>query len=136
MELDLENGTARSLFAVNLDDSLPGTEAPTCRVSAVQQDHERVDLALEVNRDCYARLAWSYYPELQVVDNGAAIATWETADHFLLVRLRAGRHTIVIQPTTTPLRRSCGLLSTISLLSAMILLAGTRIRRRATSART
>jgi hypothetical protein len=135
MELDLENGTARSLFAVGLDDSLPGTEAPTCRVSVVQQDHERVDLALEVNRECYARLAWSYYPELQVVDNGAAIATWETADHFLLVRLGAGRHTIVIQPTTTPLRRSCGLLSTISLFSAVMLLVGTRIRRRATPAR-
>jgi hypothetical protein len=135
MELDLENGTARSLFAVGLDDSLPGTEAPFCRVERLRQDHERVDLTLEVNRECYARLAWSYYPELQVVDNGAAIATWETADHFLLVRLSAGRHTIVIQPTTTPLRRSCGLLSTISLVSAVMLLVGTRIRRRATPAR-
>jgi len=131
MELDPETGTARRLFTIGLDDSLPGIEAPSCRVSAIRQDHEQVDFALEVSRDCYARLAWSYYPELQVTDNGAAASTWETADQFLLVRLNAGRHAIVIRPTNTPLRRSFGLLSAISLVIAVGLLAGTRIRRRA-----
>jgi hypothetical protein len=129
--LDPETGVAERIFTTGLDDSLPGDQAPGCRVGAVRTESERVELQLDVNRDCYARLAYSYYPELRVLDNGRETQVWETADHFLLIRLAPGRHLVRIQPTTTGLRRSTGLLSAAALILTLALLVATRVFRRA-----
>ncbi len=130
MGLDPETGTAQRLFSVSFRDSLPGSAEPKCRVSAIQQEPERVELQLDVSRDCYARLAYSYYPELRVDDDARPLPVRETADHFLLVRLKQGRHLLVIYPIQTRLRRLTGILSALSLAAALVLLAGTGIARR------
>jgi hypothetical protein len=130
MGLDPETGTAQRLFSRSFRDSLPGSAEPECRVGAIQQEPERVELQLDVSRDCYARLAYSYYPELRVDDDARPLPVRETADHFLFVRLNQGRHLLVIYPVQTRLRRLTGILSALSLAAALVLLVGTGIARR------
>jgi hypothetical protein len=146
MGLDPETGTAQRLFSVDFQDSLPegrirgfkdsripvldsltpefSDSYPECRVSAIQQQAERVELQLDVTRDCFARLAYSYYPELRVTDNAQPLPVRQTADHFLLVRLDQGRHLLVIYPVQTRLRKATGLLSAAVLIIALAGLAG------------
>jgi hypothetical protein len=130
MGLDPEAGTAQRLFSVDFQDSLPGPAEPECRVSSIQQEPERVELQLDVTRDCFARLAYSYYPELHVLDNASETPVRETADHFLLVRLNQGRHRLVIYPVQTPLRKATGLLSAAALILTLAGLCGTGLARR------
>jgi hypothetical protein len=103
------------------------------QVGRLQQEHERVELNLIVSSDCYARLAYSYYPELQVLDNGTPTQVWETADHFLLIRLTRGSHALIITPTLTRIRVISRLISAIALvlcLTGFILSKAVRPRAR------
>jgi hypothetical protein len=121
MEIDPATGVAQRIISQNLTDSTTAGPELKFTVTSMLQQHEIVELQLSVTGDCYARLAYSYYPELQVLVDDAPVRTWETADHFLLIRLPAGRHSIVVRPTTTRIRRATAGVSAIAL---MLCIAG------------
>ena len=98
---------------------VPGSTL-TCRFEGIRQEQELVELRFSVSADCYARLAYSYYPDLRVWDNDRPTKTWETYDHFLLIRLGAGRHVVRIEPTTSPLRRLMDRISAGALVLCLI----------------
>ncbi len=52
------------------------------------------------------RLAYAYYPFLEVTVNGAAVLPIETADRFIALKLDGGEHAITIEARLSPLRRA------------------------------
>jgi hypothetical protein len=92
--------------------------------------HEGVALGLSVSRECYARLAYSYYPELRVRIDGRETTVRETADHYLLVRLPAGRHHLLIEPRMTPLRLVTRTVSVAALILVLAAAVGAALIRR------
>ena len=131
MGLDPRTGVAQTIFTLELDDSTRAGPGLQFEATRLRQEQERVDLQIAVNQDCYARLAYSYYPELEVLIDGAPSRVWETADHFLLVRLVAGRHSIQIAPRTTSLRTITGAVSGSAwLIAVAALLLAAVLRRR------
>jgi hypothetical protein len=131
MGLNPHTGVARVIPTRAFADSAPSLTPLQCAVTGSVLEHERVELQLTVNAGCFARLAYSYYPELDVRMDGISVPFWETADHFILVRLTPGAHRIVIVPTTTRLRRLSGLLSLAAVaLCAVGLVGATFLRPR------
>lgn len=90
-------------------------------------EHELVELVITVNNDCYARLAFSYYPELLVSVDDRPVPVMETADHFCAIRLPRGQHTVIIKPVITPLRQKTAVLSGLALLGCVIGLAAVAV---------
>jgi hypothetical protein len=70
-----------------------------------QVESQRVRLRLEVTDACFARIAYSYHPDLQVTVDDQPIAAMETEGGYMAVALSPGLHEIVLQPQLSRLRR-------------------------------
>jgi len=79
--------------------------APTLALLEHRVLDQRVDLRLRVSEDCYARLAYSYFPHLVVEVDGRPVQPLRTAGHFIALRLEGGEHRIRLEPRLSPLRR-------------------------------
>ena len=84
-------------------ESLPGL--PDLTIGATRIRNQDVTLEVTVDRDCFVRLAVSYYPELEVMLDGRNTGFHETKDHFIWLRCPAGTHRVGIVAPLTPLRR-------------------------------
>jgi hypothetical protein len=111
-------------------DSTPVDSELRLALGGFKQTEDRVELQVAVSGDCFARLAYSYYPELQVRVDGAPVPDWETADHCVLIRLLAGSHAIVIEPRTTPVRRITMWVSAAVLVLSLLWIAASSGKRR------
>jgi hypothetical protein len=89
--------------ATQAAESLP--EPPSLQVLDRQIRNQDVSLRLQVDCDCFLRIAISYYPELRVLIDGRPAGFRETKDHFVYLPLPAGHHTVQITAPLTPLRR-------------------------------
>ena len=67
--------------------------------------NQRVAMCVYVSEPCFARLAYAYYPHLDVTVNGKPAVPLQTAGRFIALRLDAGEHRIVLEPRLSPLRR-------------------------------
>jgi hypothetical protein len=114
----------------SLADSTPMDSELRLAVNSFSQTEDRVELQVAVSGDCFARLAYSYYPELQVRVDGASVPVWETADHCVLIQLPAGSHSVVIEPRTTPVRRITIWVSAVVLVLSLIGIAASAGRQR------
>ena len=85
---------------------------------------ERVRLQVRVDRPCFARLAYAYFPFLAISLDGHPIPFVQTAGRFIAIELEAGEHVIEIQATLSPLRRSL-----LALAAALVLLASALLYR-------
>ncbi len=94
---------------------------PTAQVLSHVVDHKRVELRVAVSADCYARLAYAYFPYLQVTVDGTPVQPMETAGRFVALPLEAGEHDIVLQARLSPLRRGLLVLSGVLLVGALAL---------------
>ena len=86
--------------------AIPGNERPTVSVLSNDVFVNRVRLSLEVNRPCFARLAFGYYPELRVSVNGVAVETRMTSAGFTVIELPGGKSTVEISGGLSVLRKS------------------------------
>ena len=94
---------------------------PTARVVSHVVRHQEVEMNVEVSADCYARLAYAYYPYLQVTIDGKPVRPLQTAGRFMALPLEAGEHVITIKAGLSPLRRGLLVLAAVSLVVALVL---------------
>ncbi len=95
--------------------------APTARVLGHRVDHQEVEMRVAVSARCFARLAYGYWPYLEVSVDGAPVRPMETAGRFLAVPLEAGEHVIAIRARLSPLRKGLLLLAGVCLAGALAL---------------
>ena len=85
---------------------------------------EHVRLQVRVDRPCFARLAYAYFPFLEISLDGQPIPFLQTAGRSIAIELEAGEHVIDIQSKLSPLRRSL-----LALAAALVLLASALLYR-------
>lgn len=78
--------------------------------------NERVRLQLRVNAACFVRLAYAYYPFIEVNVDGRMVEAWQTAGGSIAIKLEAGEHVIELIPRLSSWRRGLLLLDGILLL--------------------
>ena len=98
------DNTCERIFIRDREGSDLGTE-PTAQVLAHVVRHQQVQMKVAISEACYARLAYAYFPYLQITVNGTPVVPLETAGRFIALPLEAGEHDIVIQARLSPLRR-------------------------------
>ena len=94
---------------------------PTAQVLAHRVDHQQVEMRVAVSATCHARLAYGYWPYLQVTVDGTPVQPMETAGRFMAIPLEAGEHDIAIRARLSPLRKGLVLLSGVCLAAALAL---------------
>lgn len=94
---------------------------PTARVLDHRVDHQQVEMRVAVSARCHARLAYGYFPFLQVTVDGSPVEPMETAGRFMAVPLEAGEHDIAIRARLSPLRKGLLLLAGVCLAGALAL---------------
>ncbi len=94
---------------------------PTAQVLAHRVDHQQVEMKVSVSAKCHARLAYGYWPYLQVTVDGMPVQPMETAGRFIAIPLDAGEHEIVVTARLSPLRKGLLLLAAVSLAGALVL---------------
>jgi len=84
-----------------------GDLGPEARVEVLEHRvwPQEVSIRLRVSEACFARLAYGWYPDLEVRVDGEVVHPWRTAGHFMALRLPAGEHDIRIEARLSPLRR-------------------------------
>ncbi len=123
--VDLGTNSVSFIPVTSGPDSLPGQ--PVLRVSETDVRHQSARLKVAADRDCFLRLALSYYPWLRVTLDGEPVSFRETKDHFIWLRLPAGTHSVEVTAPLTPLRR---VTLFVSGLSALACLGTVLVRRR------
>jgi hypothetical protein len=81
-------------------------------------ENQRVVLEVETSRPCFARLAYAYYPYVDVLINGTKVQPLQTVGGFIALELGRGHKRIELVPRLSPLR--AGLLW----LNGLVLAAG------------
>ena len=109
MGVDLERNRCERIFLAESDD-VPHAEgaAADLQVEVLEHRlwHERVEMRVRVNAACFARLAYAYYPHLQVYVDGIEVEPLQTAGRFMALHLPPGEHEIRIEAGLSPLRVS------------------------------
>ena len=95
--------------------------SPTARVVSHVVRRQEVEMKVEVSADCYARLAYAYYPHLRVSVDEKQVRPLQTAGRFMALPLDAGEHDIAIEARLSPLRRGLLVLAAVSLVMALVL---------------
>ena len=95
--------------------------APRAKVVSHVVGRQEVEMKVAVSAKCYARLAYAYFPYLQVRVDGKAVRPLQTAGRFMALPLDAGEHDIVIKARLSPLRRGLLALAAVSLVMALVL---------------
>ena len=108
--------------------------APVARVVSHVVRRQEVEMKVEVSADCYARLAYAYFPYLRVSVDGKPVRPLQTAGRFMALPLEAGEHEIAIEARLSPLRRGLLALAAVSLVLALALVARERRNSRTNAA--
>jgi hypothetical protein len=104
MEVDAQTRTCRTFFVDDLPTPIdlgvdPGVTLLEHTVAA-----QRVDLRVHTASRCYARLAYGYFPYVEVRVDGARVQPQVTSAGFMLIELAGGEHDITLQPRLSLLR--------------------------------
>ncbi len=93
-------------------------------------ENQKVEVKLSSTGDCYIRLPFSYYDDLQATINGTESRIFPTADYFVGMRIPRGTSRIVLTPQISILRKACNLISIASLvlLTTLLVLPRKRVR--------
>lgn len=83
--------------------SLPNR--PFLKLSAHDVWIDRAEMSFELSADSYCRLAYGYYPWLNVTLDGEEASFFRTADGFIGMKIPSGRHRISLTAGLTRLRR-------------------------------
>ena len=106
MAVDIVHKRSDRLFIADLDQTRYLGTDPRLQVRGHRVWHQRAEVDLEVTAPCFARLAYTYAPQLEVRVNDRAITPYRTAAGFIVVPLEAGLNRIALQPRLSPLRQA------------------------------
>ena len=106
MGVDIVHKRSDRLFIADLDQTRYLGTDPRLQVRGHRVWHQRAEVDLEVTAPCFARLAYTYAPQLEVRVNDRAITPYRTAAGFIVVPLEAGLNRIALQPRLSPLRQA------------------------------
>ena len=67
---------------------------------------QRVDLRVRTPSRCFARLAYGYYPYVDILVDGAQVQPHVSSAGFVIIELDAGEHDIALRPRLSALRAS------------------------------
>ena len=95
--------------------------SPEARVLYHRVDYQQVEMRVVVSAKCHARLAYGYWPWLEVTVDGEPVRPLETAGRFMAVPLEAGEHDIAITARLSPLRKGLLALAAVTLAAAVAL---------------
>ena len=96
--------------------------SPTAEVLHHRVENQHVELEVEVDQACFARLAYAHYPYLRVLVGGREVQALPTAGGFIAVELPPGRHEIELVPYLSPLRKAMlGLLVALAGVSGVVI---------------
>ena len=104
--VDAENGTCEQIILRDLHYRDDLETSPSVTVVEHNVWNQRVEIVVEISEQCYARLAYAYYPELRVAVNEIEVPALETAGGFIALKLSAGKNRIVITPQLSSLRKT------------------------------
>ena len=107
---------------------------PEARVISHVVRRQEVEMKVEVSADCYARLAYAYFPYLRVSVDGKPVRPLQTAGRFMALPLEAGGHVIAIEARLSPLRKGLLALAAVSLVMALALVVRENRNTRANAA--
>ena len=109
MEVDNNNTCKQILLYGDTPETDLGT-SPRVDLLSHQVWNQRVEMRVRISAPCFARLAYSFSPHLQVRVDDQVVSSFETATRFIALRLDPGEHHIVLEPRLSPLRRGLLLL--------------------------
>jgi hypothetical protein len=106
MGFNSRNRTSERILLLDADGEEDLGTSPKANVLRHQVWNQRVELDLHVSADCFARLAYAYYPNLEVTVDGERVTPMQTAGRFIALRLSEGEHKIVLEGKLSTLRRA------------------------------
>lgn len=106
MGVDSETRTCRTFFIDGLAaDTNLGTQVGVALLSHSVWA-QRVDLRVRTPSRCFARLAYGYYPYVDILVDGAQVQPHVSSAGFVIIELDAGEHDIALRPRLSALRAS------------------------------
>ena len=120
MEVNPRERTCRTLYVDGLQEPIDLGTQPRVTLHGHRVRQQRVDIEVSVTERCFARLAYGYYPHVDVLVDGVAVPPRVTSAGFFLLDLEAGRHEIVLEPHLSTLRTALLLLSAVVLVAILV----------------
>jgi uncharacterized membrane protein len=81
----------------------------------------QAEMVVETGSECFARIPFSYYPDIKIYVNGErSVDIYESADHFIVVKLTEGLNIINIVPSRSWVEIGATLLSIICGVAALV----------------
>ncbi len=106
MDVDPRARTCRTFFVDALESPVElGTDVAVTVLEHTVRS-QRVDLRVRTATRCFARLAYGYYPYVDIRVDGALVQPLVTTSGFVVIDLTEGEHDIVLQPRLSTLRAS------------------------------
>ena len=106
MNIDLADKSSARFFIADLDKTRDLGTVPRLEVLSHRVWHQRVELDLRVTAASYVRLAYTYFPALEIRVNNRPVEPLCTAAGFICLPLAAGPNHIAIQARLSPLRKA------------------------------
>lgn len=95
---------------------------PEVKVLEHRVENQRVELVVETSAPCFARLAYAYYPHMDVLVNGVKVDPMQTVGGFIALELGRGRQQVELLPRLSFLRRGLLWLNGLVLLVGIVLI--------------
>jgi hypothetical protein len=133
MGIDLDNRCAQNFYAVLASKpeakSVPAVQTDRLKVLSYVVEPQQVRATVECPADGYLHLAAAWYPFQRVSVDGRTVPRWQSPCNFTVFPIGSGRHTVVLVPLLSPLRKCTLLLSGVSWAVLLIFACGCFIRR-------
>ena len=118
MDLDPTTGLLHTMLSRSGNRGALPTE-PTLKLLSHTVRVSSAAMSFVTSAESYCRLAYGYYPDLDVRLNGHNADYFCTADGFIGLRIPAGEHTIEISGRLSPLRRALFVVNVLLLFAAI-----------------
>ena len=115
MAIDLEHGIADVLIAHEPVPPIPQSDEKNLQVdiTSFAVDARTVKVGYRSNHDAVGRLAYTYFPYLEVTVDAEPAEFFRSAMNYVLVPLPAGDHVVAVRGVASPLRKQTFLFSMI-----------------------
>ena len=105
MELDRSRNVSQRILVEGIEGEQGLNGSPSVELLEHSVWNQRVEIRLRTTSACYARLAYAFYPYLEVRVDGQQVAAMKTAAGAIALPLSPGEHRIVLEPRLSPIRR-------------------------------
>ncbi|MCZ6633818.1 MAG: 6-pyruvoyl-tetrahydropterin synthase-related protein [bacterium] len=106
LHVNLNDKTAKRILILNYEGEEILSTSPRVEILEHRVWNQRVELRLKTSEPCFARLAYGFYPYLEITVNGQSVEPLQTVGRFIALKLDRGEHHIILNPRLSPLRRT------------------------------